>query len=530
MQQRTTDGYKWLVFAGIILFFVSYLSHLGSLPIEVRTDEGRRALVSTEMILSGNYLTPTLNGELFLNKPPLYNWLMIASMKLGGSFDPFWLRLPVFFAIAFVGVLIYFFVKKYINPFVAVVTAFAFITNGRILIYDSLQSFIDISFGCCMYWLMMLVYHYGKQNKYWQLFLFSYLLAAAGFLMKGLPALVFEGITLLVYFSYTRRFKILFSIQHIVGVLLLAAILGSYYYAYFTVNNLSPIILFTRLITESTDRTVVKFGVWETVWHFIYFPFEMLYHYAPWLLLTVVFFQKNLFKKINADPFVQYNWWIFLANFIIYWTSPQVYARYLFPLLPMLLTVLFYLFYKTLENKNWQRKIPEIIFGAVLIICTAALFILPFIKAASAPVQHPFLKAFSCGLLLATFTWLYFFKQPLRLLILALGLFTIRLAFNWFVIDQRGEYLRQMEAMANRITTTSKQQPLYLQQGAQIGNFDGMSFYISSRRKEVLKFDSSYNKTAFYITDSTHLVGKDYQQFLDFDNPYADHLYLVKFK
>ena len=108
MPQRISVDYKWLVFGGIILFFITYLSHMGRLPIEVRTDEGRRALVSTEMILSGNYLTPTLNGELFLNKPPLYNWLMIGSIKLGGSFNPFWLRLPVFFAIALFGVLIYF--------------------------------------------------------------------------------------------------------------------------------------------------------------------------------------------------------------------------------------------------------------------------------------------------------------------------------------------------------------------------------------------------------------------------------------
>ena len=70
---------------------------------------------------------------------------------------------------------------------------------------------------------MMLVFHYGEQKKYWQLFLFTYLLTAAGYLMKGLPSLAFEAFTLLTYFFYTKRFKVLFYIQHFAGILLLLA-------------------------------------------------------------------------------------------------------------------------------------------------------------------------------------------------------------------------------------------------------------------------------------------------------------------
>src|SRR4051812_13140798 len=147
--QETDKTLKWLSVACIILFLVSYLSHLGVLPLDIRTDEARRALVSQEMMLGGNYLTPTLNGELYLNKPPLYNWIMIASMKAGGNFNPFWLRLPVVIAIGVFGILIFRFVNKYTTRMIALVTAFAFITNGRIIIYDSLQGLIDLTFGFC---------------------------------------------------------------------------------------------------------------------------------------------------------------------------------------------------------------------------------------------------------------------------------------------------------------------------------------------------------------------------------------------
>ena len=92
--------------ACLVLFLISYLSHLGVLPLDIRTDEARRALVSLEMMLSGDYITPTLNGELYLNKPPLYNWIMVVAMKLGGNYDPFWYRLPVIVAIGIFGLLI----------------------------------------------------------------------------------------------------------------------------------------------------------------------------------------------------------------------------------------------------------------------------------------------------------------------------------------------------------------------------------------------------------------------------------------
>jgi 4-amino-4-deoxy-L-arabinose transferase-like glycosyltransferase len=178
--------------ACIVLFLISYLSHLAALPLDIKGDEGRRALVSLEMMISGDYITPTLNGELFLNKPPLYNWIMVAYLKASGSFGPFWIRLPMIMAIVLFGIFIYRYVSRYCDRMVAVVAAFAFVTNGRIIIYDSFVGLIDLTFGFCMYWLMMLVFEYGEKKKYWQLFIYTYLLTAIGYLMKGLPALALK--------------------------------------------------------------------------------------------------------------------------------------------------------------------------------------------------------------------------------------------------------------------------------------------------------------------------------------------------
>ena len=61
----------------------AYFWMLGAMPLAA--DEGVRSTVALEMILSDNYVVPTLFGEFYYRKPPLYNWLIIAFFKCFGS-------------------------------------------------------------------------------------------------------------------------------------------------------------------------------------------------------------------------------------------------------------------------------------------------------------------------------------------------------------------------------------------------------------------------------------------------------------
>lgn len=61
---------------------------LGFLPLLLRPlwepDEGRYAEIAREMLATGDWLTPRLNGVLYFEKPPLQYWLSALSMKLFG--------------------------------------------------------------------------------------------------------------------------------------------------------------------------------------------------------------------------------------------------------------------------------------------------------------------------------------------------------------------------------------------------------------------------------------------------------------
>ena len=71
----------WLACAALLGVWFAATAWLRPLAIP---DEGRYAGVAWEMLRSGDWLVPTLNGQPFFHKPPLFYWLTAASMDLFG--------------------------------------------------------------------------------------------------------------------------------------------------------------------------------------------------------------------------------------------------------------------------------------------------------------------------------------------------------------------------------------------------------------------------------------------------------------
>jgi 4-amino-4-deoxy-L-arabinose transferase-like glycosyltransferase len=75
-----------------LLCVLLFVWDLGSTPL-IGLDEGLYAECSREMLVSGDYVVPTCNGKLFLDKPPLGYWLQTASMRVFGV-NSFGARFP----------------------------------------------------------------------------------------------------------------------------------------------------------------------------------------------------------------------------------------------------------------------------------------------------------------------------------------------------------------------------------------------------------------------------------------------------
>jgi 4-amino-4-deoxy-L-arabinose transferase-like glycosyltransferase len=75
---------SWFFILGLFsLFVLFYGTFLGNRPLNI-PDEGRYSEVAREMLITGDYITPRVNGLVFFDKPPLNYWLQALSMKAFG--------------------------------------------------------------------------------------------------------------------------------------------------------------------------------------------------------------------------------------------------------------------------------------------------------------------------------------------------------------------------------------------------------------------------------------------------------------
>jgi 4-amino-4-deoxy-L-arabinose transferase-like glycosyltransferase len=87
---RRNEAFLIIVLVAICLTL--FFFRLGARPIW-DIDEGKHASTSKEMVLSGDWITPTFNGRPFFDKPVLHNWLVAFSFLVFG-FTEFAARLP----------------------------------------------------------------------------------------------------------------------------------------------------------------------------------------------------------------------------------------------------------------------------------------------------------------------------------------------------------------------------------------------------------------------------------------------------
>src|SRR3954468_6465930 len=78
-----------IIIAASVLLFVPFLGKVHLFD----WDEINFAECAREMIVSGNYVTPTINFQPFWEKPPLFIWMQVLSMKAFGI-NEFSARLP----------------------------------------------------------------------------------------------------------------------------------------------------------------------------------------------------------------------------------------------------------------------------------------------------------------------------------------------------------------------------------------------------------------------------------------------------
>ena len=212
--------------AGWFLLAMAWLAlTLGVRPLTL-PDEGRYVSVAWEMVTSGDWLCPTLNGLPFFHKPPLFYWITAASLRAFGLHE--WAARLV----------------SWLGAGVAAYTLFGFALRqgGRVVARWTLLILVTlpIIFGSAQFAnLDMLVAGFisativlaaeaaleaqaGRPYRKW--LAGSYLCAALGVLSKGLIGAALPGLAILAWLAWNRRLGQLRTLLWLPGLALFALV------------------------------------------------------------------------------------------------------------------------------------------------------------------------------------------------------------------------------------------------------------------------------------------------------------------
>ena len=202
MNTSMTNTYKRLFYATVIIGLLILFWGLGSVSL-TSLNEGRRALAIKEMFESGNWLLPTLNGELYLTKPPFLYWISLCFSGLVGVVNEWTLRLPSAFAALATLWMVYRYTLKKFGAWPALFAAQILIANlGFAMLARRVEIEMLLTALCVGALLSALKYMEAPTRRVW--IYLSYFLLALAVLTKGPVALLFVTLPLIVAAIWTK--------------------------------------------------------------------------------------------------------------------------------------------------------------------------------------------------------------------------------------------------------------------------------------------------------------------------------------
>jgi 4-amino-4-deoxy-L-arabinose transferase-like glycosyltransferase len=490
-----------IIFILFLLLFAVYFN-LGELPF--RSDDGLRGLVAFEMEQTGEYIVPHLWGEIYLKKPPLFNWMIVASTKALGSWSNFAIRFATASSLIFFGLSIYLFLKKhYQNWKIPFVSAIASVTTSTILYADAMVAEIDVSFSVLIYCVFMSVINWFD-SKPLKMYLMVYLFAAGAFLMKGFPVVLFVGFTLFAWAIYKKKWKTLWHWSHFAGIGLFILLVGGYYFTYLVrySDNLSLQSFYALMQTlweESTMRTVDEnFGAKIYILNFFRFPLRMISSLLPWSLLMILLFRKGTKKTFLQNDLLTFSVLTILVNIWIYWVSPGNNLRYTLMFIPLFITPLVHLYYTLDKDVKAKKTLNAIIRFASVLVPAGIVWSFSQIS----EVEHGYLLAslFLGGSLIIVW-WVWKREQQLLLYFIILVIW-VKCTYNVLGLPIYADSLkeRRFELLALETAQKSKGHKLYVYDRCSI-NAD-ITLYLARERNEVIKRTKEIiDPEAYYIFD-----------------------------
>ena len=216
---------KWiLIIAAITALF--FILPIGGRPL-MAPDESRYAEIAREMIAANDWVSPTLNGVRYFEKPPMGYWLWAGSMKLFGQ-NAFALRLPGMLATLGSALLVFFLALRYLDRRNALFAAAVYLTFPLVFVLGSvaiLDPILTFFLTATTAFFFLAIDENCSRKKKWGLLFLSGVMCGCAFLTKGFLAFAVPAVCIVPYLLWEKRWKELLILPWLplLGVIVISA-------------------------------------------------------------------------------------------------------------------------------------------------------------------------------------------------------------------------------------------------------------------------------------------------------------------
>ena len=348
----------------VLLFMIIYVLPLGFRPV-FTPDEARYGAIAREMISSGNWTVPTLDGFRYFEKPAMGYWMIAISMKIFGE-NAFAIRLPSALAAGLSGLMVYALARRFAGGYIpAFFSLSIFLLSvevfllGQVAILDSMLSFCLVAVMSSFFFALN-----EERLKYKVLYLaIAGIACGAAFSTKGFLAFAVPAVAILPYMIWEKRWKEILVLPWIPA---LFAVLFCLPWA-LQIHKAEPGFWHYFFFIEHLQRFLDKDSYQHTEPFWFFIP-VLVAGALPWTLLIFSIIFGTTLTKFKS-PFLKYCLCWLVMPFIFFSISRGKLPTYILPCFaPLSILIASGLLRAGMEKENripfyFSFIIPAYIFG-----------------------------------------------------------------------------------------------------------------------------------------------------------------------
>jgi 4-amino-4-deoxy-L-arabinose transferase-like glycosyltransferase len=324
---------RGVVVALVVLLAVMWFANLDARRL-IRPDEGRYGEIAREMAVSGDWITPRLNGLKYFEKPPLQYWIGAGTLRVFGV-NEWTARLWPALSGALAVLLVWRFGRRQFGATagdhagLVAVSMLWMAANAHLLTLDmGLTFFLTAGIAACLH----AQRDETSASDRRRLMAWAWAACAGAVLTKGLVGLVLPGGAIAFYMLASRDWRFLGRLHLVWGIAIVLAICAPWFVTVSMVNPEFPNFFFVREHFQRYLTTVHRRS--EPWWYFL--PL-LVAGTLPWTALAF----RALWKPWRDDPPARFRPRLFLVCWcafvlLFFSASSSKLPSYILPVFPAL--------------------------------------------------------------------------------------------------------------------------------------------------------------------------------------------------